>query len=73
MTRDSARIREIAESFFGNEQAGGLATTRVIDERLAISEARDANKLRLRALRLANEAATQSVQTRRSGKRPLAV
>jgi len=68
MTKNSARIREIAETFFGNAQAEGLAGNRIVDERVAITDARDANKMRLRALRLAQEAAPPPAQQRRPRK-----
>jgi hypothetical protein len=68
MTRDSAKMREFAESFFG--RTGDRTRNRVSEERDMLAQARDENTLRLRALRLEKEAAAPAPAKRATKPRP---
>lgn len=66
MTRDSAKIREFAEAYFGKTQ--DRLRSRVSEERDTVTRNREENTLRLRALRLAQEAATPPAPARKRAK-----
>lgn len=56
LTANSKKSRDHAESSFSKTQTQFMALNRIISERDAVSEARDAKTARLRELRLEKEA-----------------
>ena len=75
MTANSKKSRDQAESIFSKTRTQSMSLNRIISERDAVSEAREAKTARLRELRLEKEAedmaaaAALTALPKRAGKR----